>query len=517
MLPGKTYTPEDILQIARKRIWMILLPVALVSAGTAIWARSLPNLYRSESSILVVPQRIPESYVRSTVTTRIEDRLQAIQQQILSRTRLERIITEFNLYEKERQSGIMQDIVERMATRDIQSQILRGDAFRISYVGRDPRTAMEVTARLASLFINENLEDRSRMAQNTDQFLEAMVEDARRRLIEQEKKVEAYKRQHSGQLPSQLESNLQVLQNAQMQVQQVIQSLNAGRERQIRLERDIAELEQQIGDAASPSGLASEPNTPAQQLDVLRRQLDTLLLTKRETYPDVRRLRAAIAELEQKVEAPVTDDAAVSADLRRLSPLEAARRRRLEDLKLDLATLQRNIANAEVEEGRLRKQILAYQQRNEAIPTRETEMTELLRDYSTLNALYLSNLSKREESKMATNLESRQIGEQFKVLEPARIPERPFSPNRERLNAMGVAGGLAIGMLLVAFFEYRDRSFKTDDEVVRVLTLPVLAVVPLMQSADEKKWAFRRQLVMGVGFGTTVLACFAVVVYTIVR
>jgi polysaccharide chain length determinant protein (PEP-CTERM system associated) len=522
MLPGKKFTPEDVLQIAWKRVWFILLPLAVVSAATAVYVRSLPNMYRSESTIMVRPQRVPEAYVQSTVTTRIEDRLQAIQQTILSRTRLERIINEFNLYAKERESGaIMQDIVERMATRDIRSQILRGDAFRISFTGENPRTTMQVTERLASLFINENLEDRSRMAQNTDQFLEAHVEDTKRRLIEAERKVEEYKRQNAGQLPSQLESNLQVLQNAQMQLQQVAQALVAGRERQVRLERDIADLEQQIEDGvAAPIAPGVEPSTPTQQLEQLRNQLDALLLTKRETYPDVRRLRAAIAELEQKVASkPETADAdaPVSPDLRRLSPSEIARRKRLDDMKLDLDSLTRNIASGEAEEARLRNQIVVYQRRNEAIPARETEMTEMLRDYSMLSKLYLDNLAKLESAKMATSLESRQIGEQFTVLEPARIPERPFSPDRQRLNAMGVAAGLGLGLLLVAFLEYRDRSFKTDEEIAQVLALPVLAVVPLMESAAEKRWAFRKRLLMGFGFGTTVLACLAVVAYTIVR
>src|SRR3954469_4368409 len=114
MLPGKAYKPEDVLQILRRRIWFLLVPFAVVSAAVAAWSYKLPDRYRSETVILVVPQRVPESYVRSTVTTRIEDRLQSLSQQIMSRTRLERIIQDFNLYEKERKTGIMEDIVQRM-------------------------------------------------------------------------------------------------------------------------------------------------------------------------------------------------------------------------------------------------------------------------------------------------------------------------------------------------------------------------------------------------------------------
>ncbi len=137
----------------------------------------MPNRYRSETLILVVPQRVPESYVKSTVTARIEDRLQSISQQILSRTRLERIIQDFNLYATERRAGVMEDIVEQMR-RDIDVQIVKGDAFRVSYTGDDPRTVMQVTERLASLFIEENLRDRAVLAEDSYQFLDCA---ARRR------------------------------------------------------------------------------------------------------------------------------------------------------------------------------------------------------------------------------------------------------------------------------------------------------------------------------------------------
>ena len=515
MLPGKTYTPEDVLRIGRKRIWVLLLPLSIVAAGTAVWARMLPDLYLSETSILVVPQRVPESYVRSTVTTRIEDRLGAMTAQILSRTRLERIIDEFNLYEEQRKTMPMQDVVELMQ-RNIHPEVLRGDAFRIRYIGREPRTVMQVTERLATLFINENLEDRSRMAEGTNQFLEGQLEDAKRRLIEQEKRLEDYRRRYAGQLPEQLESNLQVLRSAQMQLQQVADDLNRERDHQLRLERDVADMEQQIqqSEAAAAAG-GPDGSTLAQQLQMARDVLATARLTKLDTHPDVRRMKAAIAELEARLAVEPEDTG--PSEPRVLSPADAARRKRLEDLKLDLALTKRNIAGAEREQARLQKDIAAYQARNEAIPTRQTEMVELLRDYATLQTLYTDLLANCEESKMAASLENRQIGEQFKVLDTARIAERPFSPDRQRLNLMGLAGGLTLGLLLVGFLEYRDNSFRTDAEVARILALPVLATVPLMQSAAEQKRARRNQILAGVGFGATVLGCLAVVVYSMVR
>src|SRR5512138_1013253 len=247
MLPGKVCKPEDVLQVLKSRIWVLLLPFAIIAAGTAVWVRHLPDQYRSETVILVVPQRVPESYVRSTVTTRIEDRLQSLVQQILSRTRLERIVRDFDLYAKERQTGIMEDVIEQMR-RDIGVQVLRGDSFRISYIGDNPRTVMKVTERLASLFIEENLRDREVLAEGTSQFLEAQLEDARRRLVEQEKKIEQYRQRYSGQLPSQLQSNLQVIQNTQLQIQMLTEALNRDRERRLVVERMAADLSAQTPD-----------------------------------------------------------------------------------------------------------------------------------------------------------------------------------------------------------------------------------------------------------------------------
>jgi polysaccharide chain length determinant protein (PEP-CTERM system associated) len=514
MLPGKAYKPEDVLQILRRRIWFLLVPFAIVSGAVAAWSYKLPDRYRSETVILVVPQRVPESYVRSTVTTRIEDRLQSLSQQIMSRTRLERIIQDFNLYEKERKTGIMEDIVERMR-RDINLQVVRGDAFRIDYEGDSPRTVMKVTERLASLFIEESLRDRETLAEGTNQFLEAQLEDARRRLIEHEKKLEEYKTKYAGQLPSQTEANLQVLQNSQLQIQNLTESINRDRDQRVVLERAIADLEQQE-EAAAASGATPAadggPVTPAQQLAGAKARLAILQTRFKADHPEVKKQLGIIRDLEKQV-ADAAEGAATP-----VTPIAVptARSRRLQDYRLQLELMDRNLAKKQADEQRLRAQVASYQGRVEAAPARESEMTELNRDYKTLQDMYTGLLAKKEDSKIAANLERRQIGEQFKLLDPARLPERPFSPNRQMLNFFGLGGGIGAGLLLIALLEYRDSSFKTDHEVMRVLSLPVLAIVPLMQSPAEKKWAFRKRLMIAGACSVTVAAGLGVVAYTFI-
>jgi polysaccharide chain length determinant protein (PEP-CTERM system associated) len=516
MLPGKSLTPEDVLQIFRRRIWLLLVPFAIVSALTTAVSRVLPDRYRSETLILVVPQRVPESYVRSTVTTRIEDRLQSISQQILSRTRLERIIQDFNLYANERRTGIMEDVVDGMR-KDIVVQVVKGDAFRVTYSGDDPRTVMRVTERLASLFIEENLRDREVLAEGTNQFLEAQLDDARRRLIEQEKKLEAYRKRFSGELPSQLDSNLQALQNAQQQLQTAGDSLNRDRDRRLLIERQLGDLEQLIAASADAErtgdrgGSVDADGTPSggtaeQQLASARAALSSLETRLKPGHPDIVRLKRLVRDLEKTA----------TAEAPKTNPAEAARQKRRDDLRLELAQLDRQIAAKQADEERLRGAITSLQKRVDIVPTRESEMTELMRDYSTLQTGYATLLTKNEESKIAANLERRQIGEQFKLLDPARVPEKPYSPNRSRINFAGMAGGLALSLMLIAFVEYRDKSFNTDSEVMAVLSLPVLAVVPFMQSHAERRRAAWRRAFVGVGLGATVVGCLAVVAYTFV-
>ena len=509
MVPGKKYTPEDFLDIARRRIWLIIIPFVLVSTATAIVAKRTPNLYRSETVILVVPQRIPESYVRSTITSRIEDRLQSIGQQILSRTRLERIILDFDLYAGDRRTAPMENVVEIMR-RDIEVETVKGDAFKVTYVSGDPKAAMEVTNRLASLFIEENRRDREVLADGTNQFLESQLEDARRRLAEHEKKVQEYRQQYTGELPTQVQSNLQVIQNTQLQVQAIVESIDRDRDRRIVLERSIADAsaadERSAGAGTSPVEAQASPEE--EELETARRALRELQARLTSEHPDVARAKRQLRELEAKA-APSAAAPAPQPEIRPARPTATAAR--IRNLQNEMQNIDRQIAYKEAEERRLRGVIATYQARVEAAPKRESELIELTRDYTTLQQLYTGLLAKREDSKIAANLERRQAGEQFRILDPARVPEQPFSPNRTRMNLMGAIAGLALGLGLVALLEYRDTTLRTDDDVLSTLNLPVLAVIPLLvTSVDDRRQ--KRRLWAAVAAAASVMVIGTAVV-----
>ncbi len=508
MIPGKVYTPEDIAFIAWRRKWWAIIPAVLITTGAFLWIRTLPNQYMSDTLILVVPQQVPETYVRSTVTTRIEDRLQTITQQILSRTRLERIIQDFNLYPDLRKTAIMEDVVERMRG-SIAVQVVKGDAFRVSFTSDDARTAMRVTERLASLFIEENLRDREVLAEGTNQFLEAQLEDARRRLVETEHKVEEYKKQYDGQLPEQREANMQGLHNVEMQLQALTEALNRDRDRRLNIERQIADMEaaDSVGPAPAPvrqptTGADGLPvgATAAQQLDMAQAALQALQMKFKDTHPDVQRQKRLIAELQKKV-----DEEALARPVSPVaSPAELLKKNRLAEARAELQKIDKQITDRSDAEQRLRSTMSTYQKRIEAAPARDAELTELTRDYRTLQTMYTSLLAKKEDSKVAANLERRQIGEQFKILDPARLPERPSSPNRRQLQMVGLGLAVGLGIALAALMEYLDKTLKSEVDVRAALNLVVLAGIPVLP--DVKGRSTRRWKLVAISAAVLLVA-----------
>jgi protein tyrosine kinase modulator len=519
MLPGKKYKPEDLLAIAKRRFWLLVVPFAVISATTAVVVRKLPDRYMSQATIQIVPQRVPDTYVKSPVTTR--DRLRTIQQTILSRTRLERIIEEFNLYPDERRSGIMEDVVQRMRDNDIVMDIRNADVFTVGFRGDNQRTVQRVAERLSGLFIEENARDRTQMAENTNQFFESTVEEARRKLADHEKKLQAYREAHAGELPSQLDANLQGMQTTMMQIQQLNTSMAQDRDQRLFIEKQLKELEADpatvdpgsaVFTAATPDATARvSGGTAAMQLEAVKQALATSKLG--ENHPDVKNMKRLIADLQQKVDAEALQRPLTDAGL---TPTERARRQKVQELRASLETLDRTTAAKQKENERLKGVAASLQRRIEVAPMRESEMTELTRDYGTLSNIYTGLLTKKEDSQVVANLERRQNGEQFKLLDSPRVPERPDSPDRPRYNLVGMAAGLAVSLFLIALLEYRDVSFRTDDEVAHHLAFPVLAVVPVMESDQERRRTNRRKWLLGFGLGSTVAGCLAVLVYTFV-
>ncbi len=316
-------------------------------------------------------------------------------------------------------------------------------------------------------------------------------------------------------MPTERDANLQVLAGTQGQLQLLSESINRDRDRRYLLERTLTEMSAEVpaAPAAQMSANPASPGDPnavaggtaAEQLQAARAQLRALQLRYKADHPDVVRVTKNIAELEAKaqqeaLQRPLSPEAAPA---RPATPAEEQRQSRMRDLRLEIEGLDRQIASKQQEDKVLRTKIAEYQRRVEATPSRETELTGILRDYATVQQSYGNLLIKQGDSKIAANLERRQIGEQLRMADQPRLPEQPVWPNRPLIDLAGAAAGLAIGLGLVAFLEYRDSSFHTDEEVVRILSLPVVAMIPVMLSRAERQ-ALRRRAVLVAGATTFV-------------
>ena len=506
MLAEKEYSAVDFARMAWRRRWFIAVPFVLGVFGTLVWSSGLPELYQSEILIQVVPQRVPDSYVQSTVTLRTEERIDALAQQAMSRTELERLIETFDLYADDLDRLPMEDVIERMR-RDVEVDVALGgsraadaEAFYVRFAYRDAEISARVTGRIAAQIVAQNARDRGALSEGTKEFLEAQLAVARDRLEEQEARLELFREQHAGRLPEQLEFNTRAMQNTQLQVQAHIESLARDRDRKLMLERlyndaqtqasarDATALTPPAGEEGQLTQAASAEGTVEHRLTLAHAGLAGLARRLKPEHPDIIRAQRLIEVLEREVaRAPAEAPAAV------LTPDQAARRDRLREMGAEIDSLGRRIEFKDAEDRRLRSVISEYERRIEAVPGVESEWIALSRDYGTQEEAYRDLLSKSEQARVAANLERRQVGEQFRVLDPPHVPVKPMSPNRLRISAVGTIASLLLGLALGALVEWRDSTFRTGSEIVELLALPVIAVVPYVASEADR----RRQRIGG--------------------
>jgi len=447
----------------------------------------LPKIYRATTLILVQPQEVPEDYIKPTVKSLVSDRLNTLSQQILSRTRLETVIREFNLYSDTIGKLTVEEIIKRMREdikieiqwtpgRDVQN------TFAISYEGRDPRKVMMVTNRMASLFIEENLRARGKQAAGTSDFIERELSTIEVSLREQEKDSRAFKERYMGELPEQLDANLRILERLQDQIKNNNDARKGAEERRIMLQREISRLSKQTTSVVGDEVASTNPLLT--QLTELKTRLGELQSMYTDKHPDVIDTKVQIARLEKDIakQGLLNDKPKPEGNPLVFNPVVSRLRAEISEVELEITRMK-------VEAESLRKQIAMYQRRVENTPKREQELAMLTRDYDLLKANYQSLLDKKIQAKMAENLERRQMGEQFKVLDPARMPEKPFKPDPRKIMIIGACLGLALGGGLGFVKEVMDRSFHKAEEIERFLGLPVIATIPKIESKKSEKRA----------------------------
>jgi succinoglycan biosynthesis transport protein ExoP len=504
-------------QTLRRRRWYLALPafLAWIVVWTIAWV--IPAVYRSETVILVEQQKVPEQYVVSNVTADLQDRLQSMSQQILGRTRLLSIIKEFNLYPKLRPRVTEDELVERMR-KDIQVDLVQAPnrsgnltAFKVAYLSNTPALAQKVTAQLTSLFINENLKARQEQSTGTTEFLAAQLEESGRGLAEQEAKVKEFKSQYLGQLPEQVQSNVQILAGLQTQLQQETDLLGKAKQQSVYLETlrtQWRSLEQTAG-SGNTAGVVTPPVLD-QELARLRAQLADLSPHYTERHPDVRKIKDQIAKTErmkQQMEAQLatTPAAGVTEAPRPSSPAEMQALSSRMEMESQIKANKVEIENRERATRDLQRQIGEYQARLNMTPVREQQLAGLTRDYEQSRKNYEQLLAKRDQSGMATDLEKRQEGEQFRVLDPPNLPQKPFSPNRLKLDLIGLVAGFVLGAVVLVGAELVDDRIYSKEELAGIVTAPILTEVPPLLTAFEQGKQIRAEWVQRGALGVLVV------------
>ena len=468
MKPSQEFDLSQILNTIYRRKDIVIAIFLVIAALTTYLTVSLPNIYRSTTLILITPQRLPSNYVASTVTSSIDQRMLAMTQQILSRTSLEKIIRALNLFSI---NGSAKDIDGRVnqLRKMITIEINRNDTFKLSFEHESPQTAMEVTARLASLFIDENVRSREQQAAGTTAFMNTEVERLRKELEEQESIVNLYKSQHQKDLPEQLDANLRTLEQMRRELESGMLRLTSLEERKALIEETrIATASIFDGSGAARSILSRAG------IDSRKRELELLRARYSDKHPDVVRLKQEIENTPVE-ETPQT----AGAEVARTSSGDSSR--------TQFADIQSNAVASEVtmlrqRNNKLQSEIAAYQDRVNTTPIRAIELSKITRNYDITLNKFRELLSKEFDSQLSENMERKQKGEQFQVVDPPSLPESPVAPNRLRLLLVGLLLGLAAAVGAAFLIANLDNSIRGNEDLDGMTNLPLLAMLPVVPS-----------------------------------
>jgi succinoglycan biosynthesis transport protein ExoP len=466
--------------VRRRRRSMFLASFAVWAIACAL-AWLLPGRYLSETTILIEQPKVPKQYVVPNIGSDLQDRLQTLTQQILSRTRLQHIIDDFHLYSGTLDRMGSNDVIEKMR-KDIKVDLIQTPtkpseltAFKISYSGSSAQLVQQVTSRLTSLFIEENLQAREQQSVNTTEFLGKQLQDVRTHLEEQEQRIKAFKAKFVGQLPSEIQSNIQILTGLQARLQQANEGLDRSEQQKVYLSSLLSAYRETP--SLATAGLANATSSPTDvntELARLKEQLAAMKSRYTDHHPAVLQLQDQIAKAEKlkgemdndKMAAGKGDEAALP-ESRGVAEIQS----QLKRTELDIRDRKKEIAGLEAE-------IQEYQNRLSKTPVREQELADLTRDYDQSQANYESLLGKKNQSALATDMEKTQQGEQFTVLDAPSLPAGPYFPNRLLFTLGGLAAGLALAAATASLLEMLDDRVHAEVEFGGISKSPVLVAIP---------------------------------------
>ncbi len=496
---------EELLDIAIRRKWLIIIIVLLCTAAAGVYAWQQQEVYRSSTTILVEHQKIPSNFVRPMVTDGVAERVSTITQQVLSRTSLQKVIEELNLFpEAIKKNGYDLVIASLAKSVKLETQGSRGrlESFTISYTHSDPMTAMKVTAKIASQYIDENLKIREQFVEGASEFLNQELEIARQELDAKEKLLSEFKLKHLGQLPGQLSTNLRSLDRLQNERESIQEQLNSLSTRLDLTQKSIRDYESMAGTMADiptfdPTAFGQDAQVAdplAQRLGGLKEELAKMLVEYTDSYPDVislknhiKRLESEMAErgsLSENASDAMTDDflaEELGDGAPKFDPYLQDLINTQEELKTQIQTFKDRAKRVIVEMGE-------YQRNIDATPQHEQELLVLERDYANMRENYQRLHEKQLNSRISENLEKRQKAERFRILDPANLPTIPEGPPRYLIVLAGFVVGCGVGYGSAFALEQWKPTFRRSEDAEVSIGLPILATIPSFQIAYGKSF-----------------------------
>ena len=532
---GLNISISSVLGAVKRRRWVVLATFSVVTLATIAVLSRIPDRYSSDATLVVVQQQIPERYVTPTTTTSITETLQSIREEVLSRTPLLAIVDEFHLYGAERKrlgpEGLVEVIRKNISIVPIESQDpVHHDlsAFKLSFIAEDPRLAQEVTSRLTSLFIQENITTRERQATITTNFLKQRQEAARARLAQQEERLRDFKMKYLGELPEQQQGNLAILSGLEAQLQNTMAGVDRARQHRAYLEsllRAYRSLQPGVTTIAGISGpvrVDSPVQTIETELAHLKSDREEALNRYTPAHPDVIALNRKIAQTEALLKAaaamkkePETKSDAGEPPARAGSQTEQVDGATAQ-LRSEMEGNRIEIDNLTKDQKRLEESIADYQKRLNLTPVREQQLADILRDEDILKKDYTDLLSKEMQSQLAGSLEKEQAGQQFRLVDQPSLPTVPVSPKRIPICAGGTVAGVALGLVLAFLLDIRTGAVYSEEDIRQQLKLPLIVGVPILRTPAERRshrWGTGLEWLAGSG---VVMAVLAVVAYQMI-
>lgn len=512
---------EDYIDMMRRYRSWIIGPAFAGIVISVVAAFLAPDMYRSQAVMRIAPQKVSERLVPSEVSQHMAERLNQMEQDILSRGALTALINNpsLDLYKKEKLQQPIEDIVQDMRTKHIQIRILNSagadlggrmaSAFSISFEYPDRYRAKQVVDLLVTKFMDQNVTVLRNNNHLTAVFLDDELKSAADKMNELSQKITKFKIDNQGKLPEQAQANITMMNSLQQQLSTEAEGLNRATNEKLMqeshlngLQNDLAFQSQRLEDTVL-SGGGSPMTVRNQRLVDLERNLSELQVglsearkLYRDDYPPIKNLVAKIENLQkQKADLEASDRLANASApapaqptaIRVTNPQVAERmealRNQIATVKTSLATIGSEIQARQTRIAELNRRVADYQARIEAAPLNEQQYAQLMGDYQNAKQQYDDFTRRKGQSDTAENMTEHQAGESLEVLDPASLPEQSFEPNRPMWVGLGTVVGLLVGLALAAGKEMKDTSLKNLKDVRAYTNLPVLSSIPLLENA----------------------------------